>query len=278
MKNTAFITAFATRIVSAGDEGKIDKQQADETFAVLLLLLCPNFTVECVKSSKRIEPGTTQIGDTECLTDAHDVDLLMHQLNAKQLPNRLRQVVHQLQTNADTCDIIAFEAFYLPLLNRLIKRETTQSSLVDLYRPLFSRVLFRYIQRYVQIEPPAASLSCDPEGCGSCSDCRILDRFLIDPKLKSKDFPVSKQRRHHLHEMLNDTPHTHETDRSRGDTLVVQKKPSSGSERKHKEWRKRFVKAQAQIKSFDQRGLQNILGESYQPIIRLRGARRGEKT
>ena len=156
MKNTTFITAFATRIVSAGEEGKIDKQQADETFAVLLLSLCPNFMVECVRPSKRTEPGTTQIGDTECLTDAHDVNLLLHQLNVRNILNGLRQVVHQLQTNADTCDIIAFEAFYLPLLKHLIKRKTTQSNLLDLYRPLFTRVLVRYTQRYVQIEPPAA--------------------------------------------------------------------------------------------------------------------------
>ena len=76
--------------------------------------------------------------------------------------------------------------------------------------------------------------------------------------------------------MLNDTPHTHETDRSRGDTLAITK-ASTSSDRKHREWKKRFAKAQEQIMNFDQQGLQNILGESYQPIIQLRGARRGAK-
>lgn len=276
LKNTAFVTAFVTRLMSAYEEGKIDKQQASETYQVLLQSLCQNFLVECVKYSKRMEPGTTQLGDVECLTNADDVDLLMYQLNAKSILNELRQIIQQLLAEAKTCDTMAFEAFYLLLLKHLIKRINAQPNLLEIYRPFFSKVLSLYIHRYVQIEPPAANLSRDREGCGRCSDCHTLDKFLVDPKLKSKDFPVSKSRRHHLHEMLNDTRHTHETDRSRGDTLVVTK-ASSSSDRKHTEWKKRFARAQEQILSFDQKALQNILGEMYETIIRLRGARRGAK-
>ncbi|KAG7004618.1 hypothetical protein G7Y79_00024g055680 [Physcia stellaris] len=276
MKNTAFVTAFATRLMSAYEEGKIDKQQANETHQVLLQSLCQNFSVECVKYSKRMEPGTDQLGDVECLTNADDVDLLMYQLNAKDMLNGLLQIMKQLLAEAKTCDTMAFEAFYLLLLKHLITRINAQPNLLEIYRPLFSRVLSLYICRYVQIEPPAANLSRDREGCGRCSDCHTLDKFLVDPKLKSRDFPVSKSRRHHLHEMLNDTRHSHETDRYRGDTLVVTK-ASSSSDRKHTEWKKRFARAQEQIQSFDQKALQNVLGEMYETIVELRSARRGAK-
>lgn len=179
----------------------------------------------------------------------------------------------KLEREAASTELTVFEDFFLPLLRNLIQSQVPLSK--PGYQRLFRQVLLTYAQRYVQTEPASGDWACEPEGCG-CSDCDRLDRFLADPSLESKRFPVSKTRRHHLHCMLNDTEYSHETDRRGVETLVVTK-PASRSQAKYEQWKKRFFKARQEIKQLDQRVLQELLGEDYEYLTQLRAARRTAK-
>ncbi|KAF2140235.1 uncharacterized protein K452DRAFT_230811, partial [Aplosporella prunicola CBS 121167] len=92
------------------------------------------------------------------------------------------------------------------------------------YRAFYGSTVRTLVKRYTGLRPKKAvnwkRLRC---GCG-CSDCFKLDRFLTDPNERVCHFPVSKQRRYHLHLQLDGADCTHLTDR-RGSpqTLVVTK-------------------------------------------------------
>ena len=179
----------------------------------------------------------------------------------------------KLEKEAASTDLAAFEGFFLPLLRDLSQSQVPPSK--PGYRRLFREILLTYAKRYVQTEPAPGDWACEPEGCG-CSHCDRLDRFLADPSLESKRFPVSKSQRHHLHCMLNDTEYSHETDRRGVETLVVTK-PASRSQAKYTEWKTRFLKARGEIKQLDQRVLQELLGEDYDYLSQLSAARRNAK-
>lgn len=204
----------------------------------MLRVIADTFSVECRVSSKRPAPGTdTNSNPIECLMHGPDVDVLLHYLYTKDLTDQFMSVYVKLIHEASGCDLVAFDAFYFPLLSALIIRQTRQTGLLQKHKTLFRGILSLYIKRYVQVEPPAGSWARDPEGCGgSCHDCESLDKFLMDPTLISKRFAVSSNRRHHLHSMLNDTGHKHETERGRFETLVVTKRIDS-ADKKHEKWR-----------------------------------------
>jgi hypothetical protein len=70
----------------------------------------------------------------------------------------------------------------------------------------------------------AANISCD------CADCAELKKFLASPHENVRRFPISKQRRRHLHSMIDQhqCDVTHATQRtSQQDTLVCTKKTAS---------------------------------------------------
>ena len=267
----AFLVAFTTRLLTAAETGNAFAAAADQVCSEMLRVIADSFSVECRASSKRPAPGTALDSSLiECLMHGPDVDVLLHYHYTKGLNDQYMSVYVKLVYEASGCDLVAFDAFYFPLLSALIIRQTRHTGLRKIHRTLFPGVLSLYVKRYVQIEPSAGTWARNPEGCGrSCHDCESLDNFLMDPTLKSKRFPVPSSRRHHLHSMLNQTGHKHETERGRVETLVVTKRIGA-ADRKHEQWRQRFSAAQERINALDQEALKELLGEEYESMIQLR--------
>lgn len=266
------MVAFATAIMHAGQNGGLNNKNARELFLELARDIVPKFGVEIQKTTKRERSGRDNTKmSVQCLLDGNDTALFLHQIESESLRMEALEVIGKLEQEAASTELTAFGGFFLPLLGGLIRCQIPSSA--QRYQRLFREILLAYARRYVQVEPRSGDWARDPEGCG-CSDCNRLDRFLADPSLESKRFPVSKSKRHHLHCMLNDTEYTHETDRRGVETLVVTK-PASRSFAKYEQWKARFSKARQEIKILDQSVLRELLGDDYEYVSKLRATRRG---
>ena len=270
--STAFMVAFATAIMYAGQHGALNKNDARELFLELAREIVPKFGVEMKKTTKRERSGRDNSKlEVQCLLNGNDTALFLHQIESESLRTEALDVIGKLEEEAASTELTAFEGFFLPLLGALIRCQIPSSA--QRYQTLFREILLEYGRCYVQVEPRSGDWARDAEGCG-CSDCNRLDRFLADPSLESKRFPVSKSKRHHLHCMLNDTEYTHETERRGVETLVVTKPPSR-SFAKYEQWKARFSKARQEIKNLDQNVLRELLGDDYEYLSKLRATRRG---
>ncbi|KAL8800983.1 MAG: hypothetical protein Q9182_004775 [Xanthomendoza sp. 2 TL-2023] len=274
--NTAFLVALANRIFEAKKEKKIDEPQADVTFRELLDVVTPKFKVECRKSVKRSRPGAQQGSDpVECLLIAEHVDQLLHHLVDDIDSMHRKTIIDKLMSEAELCDLIAFETFYFPFLAKLLGRVKESHDRGPAHQQIVLKVLESYIQRYVQPEPlQTGNMTRSQQGCTRCADCKALDIFLLDPRLKTWRFPVSRSRRAHLHQMLEGTSNSHVTDRSGLETLVVTK-GADATTAKHNEWKKRCEIAKTQIRGLDQGNLRLLLGqEEYKHITQLRATKK----
>lgn len=210
-----------------------------------------------------------------CIMSADDVVTLLDILDRHDLETEALEVIGKLEAEAGVVDIVAFESFFLPLLEALIVRVRWTYEQVTRYERLVKTTLLMYARRFVQIEPQTGDWTNIPQGCG-CLDCHQLDLFLVDPSQQSIRFPVRSSSRAHLHQMLDRTDIRHVTDRTVVETLVVTK-PATPSMVKHQEWEKRFSKAEEQIKKLDQETLKQLLGVDYEYLTELRKSRRGRE-
>ena len=240
----------------------------------------PGFSVECRSVAKRgrsesdIPPSPVQ-----CLVGGSDVAVLLMLLDRPKTEVEALNLVKKMEAEAGIVDIVAFESFFLPLLEALIVLLPRASSeQFNRYKKLFRTTLLMYAMRFVQIEPQAGNWTNTPRGCGSsrCQDCPQLGHFLVNASQQSLRFPVSRNRRQHLHQRLDRTNIKHDTDRRGGDTLVVTKL-ASPSMAKHEQWQKRFSKAEEQIKKLNQRILKQLLEDDYEYLTELRNTRRGHE-
>ncbi len=270
--STAFMVAFATSIRGASQNGSLNEEETRRIFLQLAQDIVPKFQVEIRKTAKRENSDRNSTkAVARCLIDGNDTALFLHHLEKENMKTEALEVLGRLGKEAASIELTAFDNFFPQLLRSLLQLQIPLAE--QRYRNLFRKLLLAYATRYVQTEPPSGDWARRPEGCG-CADCDRLDRFLADPLLQSKKFSVSKNRRHHLHCMLNDTEYTHETDRRGIETLVVTK-PASHSLAKYEQWKVRFDKAKRKIRELDQGVLKELLGEDYEYLTRLSAARRG---
>ena len=193
----------------------------------------PRFSVECRSVTKRgrsesdIPPNPVQ-----CLVSADDVALLLVLLDRQKAETETLTLVRRLEIEAGKVDVVAFESFFLPLLETLIVKIPWTPDHVTCYKNLFRTTLLMYATRFVQIEPQVGDWTDKARGCGSqrCLDCPQLDHFLLNASQQSMRFRVSKNRRQHLHQMLEGTNIRHVTDRRGKETLVVMKLASVAKE------------------------------------------------
>ncbi|KAL8811889.1 MAG: hypothetical protein Q9200_001444 [Gallowayella weberi] len=251
-------------------------EKVKEGFKGLLDILTPRFKVECRKSVKRSRPsvqqGTTPV---ECLLIAEHVDQLLDHIVDDTGSMHLDTINGKIVSEAEMCDLVAFETFYFPLFAKLLSRVTESPDRGRTHQQIILKVLNSYIQRYVQPEPlQTGNMTRSQQGCRRCADCKALDSFLLDPRLKTWRFPVSRSRRAHLHQMLEGTSNSHVTDRSGLETLVGTKGTDAATV-KHDEWKKRCEIAKTQIRGLDQNNLRLLLGqEEYKNITQLRATRK----
>ena len=276
--STAFSIAFASRLFSAtGPEGIYP---ADNAFEPLLLEIINDtlltFSVECRSKTKRGNSDSDRPPNSvDCLTSADDVCTLLVQLDRRGHGSEASKMTNQLEAEASTVNPVAFESFFLPLLQALIETVEWTFERLTMYGNLFRTTLSLYARRFVQIEPEPDNWTTTRLGCG-CSLCRDLDDFLINPSQQSTRFPVANRARQHLHSRLQFTRISHVTDRRGVETLVVTK-PNTSSSVKHGQWQRRFEKAREHIRKLDPTVLKRLLGEEYKPLVRLRGTQRGDE-
>ena len=136
----------------------------------------------------------------------------------------------------------------------------------------FDEVLTQHQLRYVKKQPPSLRDWSRPRrqcfAGASCDDCWDLNMFLVSATQQVARFQLSKGRRQHIHEMLNQGfEGTHLTDRQT-ETLVVTKK-DRGKEG-YVAWFERCQTACDEIQKLDQALLKEILGaEKYEQISRF---------
>lgn len=275
-KFTAFSVAFVTRLLRDTDLERAYSVD-DAVFRELVTGFLPTFSVECRSVAKRgRSESDRQPSPVQCLMSAGDVAFLLVLLDRRDLEDEAVMLIAKLEAEAGTVDIIAFETFFLPLLEALIVWLQWTSERVARYRKLFRTTLLIYATRFVQIEPQAGNWTRPPLGC-HCLNCRQLDAFLVNPSQQSIKFPVGRGARQHLHQMLEGTNISHVTDRRGVETLVVTK-PLTATLAKHQQWEKRFFKAKGQIEKLDQKILRLLLdGDDYEYLTELRNTKRGHE-
>lgn len=277
-RSTAFSIAFVSRLLSAtGPEGAYS---ADDAFEPFLLEIVNDtlltFSVECRSVAKRGNSDSDSLPNlVDCLMSADDVCILLVQFDRRGHEFEVSNMISQLEAEAGTVDPVAYESFFLPLLQALTETVEWTFERLTIYGNLFRTTLSMYARRFVQIEPQPDSWTTTRLGCG-CSLCGELDDFLVNASQQSKKFPVARRQRQHLHQRLQFTRISHVTDRQGVENLVVTK-PHTPSLLKHEQWRKRFEKAQEQIRKLDPTVLKRLLGEDYKPLVRLRGTQRGDQ-
>lgn len=276
---------MGTNIAAARVAGDLDEAASQVAFRAILNLILTRFHIETRKSTKRTQAGmfkTTHEEISHCLLSGSDIGTLLHQLHVKNLADDRANLLDKLTRAADICDVSAFEAFYFPLFHTLQRQITATPTLEAIYAPLYHLVLTVFLQRYVQFEPPPGNLARPPAGCQGrmfngryrCPDCPELDAFLVDPRQKIWRFPVSKDRRQHLHNQLQRSGCSHESsDYGRCRSLVVTKGMDAASARQE-EWGIRCKKAQDLIHKLNQQVLKRLLGTEYDAIRHCQQMRR----
>ena len=248
----------------------------DDTFEVFLEWVhafLPTFSVECRSVAKRGRSDSDRTPDpVQCLMNANDTAALLVQLDGHGSELELLTLIRKLEAEAGRVDVVAFESFFLPLLKGLIVSLPWSLEREARYGSFFRTLLSMYVKRFVQRKPQAGNWTTTPRGCG-CSDCRQLDAFLANASQASMRFPVSSNRRQHLHQVLEGTDIKHVTDRRGVETLVVTKTASS-SLTKMQQWQERFAKAREQILKLDPKILKKVLRDDYRYLTELEDSNR----
>lgn len=135
-------------------------------------------------------------------------------------------------------------------------------------------ILNSYLSRYVQPEPPSATLTWtrNQVRCGkNCVDCQSLNAFLADPQRTVGRFPLGKMRRLHIHQQLEAycPSCTHMTERVGNPQTLVVTKTNTQAQMAHQAWQKRRSEAERNIKNLRPQGtLEEILGpDRYRQIL-----------
>lgn len=134
---------------------------------------------------------------------------------------------------------------------------------------MYLAVLGEYFNRYVGREPSRAKEFARRGVNCTCSDCRSLNAFLGDAARKVGNFPMSKQRRHHLHQKLDsaNVDCTHETMRAGNPHTLVVTKTFKQIESMRRDWELRRKKAREQFDLFDKNQLLSLLGADYAKVV-----------
>lgn len=263
----AVLTAFVSKLQADYSVEKLIEKGAKDELDSLVEDLCHGFALECQQTGIKRDRSGNETSSIEPLVGSEDVALLLHQLCQQE-----RWVLHQalldrLTPSLKSIPVEALSAFFIPLLMQLATQLRAHPGQIHRYRDLIYLIIRAYKVRYVQSKPANGNLACSPVGCDYCSDCRKLDAFLGSRTKEIERFSVGKAKRHHLHELLNDTRHSHETDRSTyPETLVVKKAPSK-AQRVFKAWEARCVEAERVLGAMDQDMLKQILTVHYESSV-----------
>ncbi|KAF6809483.1 2og-fe oxygenase superfamily protein, partial [Colletotrichum sojae] len=177
------------------------------------------------------------------------------------LPLALKLVGH-----APSMKSADFHTLWLPFLKHLIV--VLEAHNIPLSTTRYQQIAGAILEAYrdVCVGPrPKMEVSQGRTLRCACADCNDLDIFLAKPAEREIRFPVSKQRRHHLHLQIdgNRIDCSHVTDRAgRRQRLVVTKRRPN----EDMLWLERRKLAEEKFRELDQTKLGLLLGEDYPRI------------
>lgn len=262
--NFAAHVTFVAQVLTDDPDRVLADPGAESEFDWLLETVCRRFLPYYkLKGTKRDRTGN-EMSSTDCGIDPEHLAHLLHQLSRRQAWDFHSALLDRIALGIDTVPTPAFSTLFIPLLAKLADHFKSDPEHMSRYETFFQRIVRTFQTRCVQLKPTTGTWACDPEGCGRCKDCQKLDDFLRDPRRPVELFPVSKNRRMHLHQLLEDTGHSHETNRNtKPETLVVKKKIST-SQRVSQQWEARVTESEKLLRDMDQTVLQKLLGSNMQ--------------
>lgn len=172
---------------------------------------------------------------------------------------------------------LPFLVYLIPILTANAVTLTT-----PIYQPLYRSMLTHYIKTYVRKQPAQyASLVRPRVTCPDsfCFDCDDLNAFLSSPKQRVDRFKVNKERRKHIHQLLeyHKIDCTHVSERQGTPYTLVITKTFKQQEQQLREWKER--------KTFDEKKLRQLgrhrpltpelrvlLGDAYDRIMGVEDA------
>lgn len=272
--------AFIAHIQNLLNDASLAEKGARRGLHRLTEVTCRSYVVQCQQTGTKRDRSGAETSSMECLSSPNDVALLLHQLGDTGKWDLHDLLLNRLLLSAETVHTFAFPAFFLPLLETLVSRLQSCPKHISCYVDFFQIVLEYYRLRYIQPKPPGSDRAYSPEGCEDryCYDCDKLNQFLVDPVKEIERFLVDNRRRAHLHQQLNRTGHSHETDRSTYPETLVVKKRQSRSQKKFTEWQSRVAEAEKALEAMDGDVLKELLQEQYSEILDFEKVEKTHKT
>jgi hypothetical protein len=281
---TPMAMAFLTGLFDAGVSGEITESVTHTIFKDVISDLADQFSLQSLGQVSEVSKKwiTANSWESRLLSQAETVaapdydnskniaTLLCHCLSLG-LQSELDQIITKLVWEVAKAPISLFEVIYLPFLKALIDmlQEKSLSAQGSPFQRLFQMTLGTYVIKYVQTEPvPPKDWTRPPTGC-SCGDCQVLNAFLRAPDRQIGRFAVNKQRRAHLHQQINGTGMTHETERRGSPQTLVVTKNLAQHHAAHKAWAQRCNVARKQIQNLGVEALKEFLSEIYGPVMSL---------
>lgn len=276
--------AFLAELFDAGVSGEIPESVTHTIFKDVISDLADQFSLQSLDQAPKVSKRLMTVGSWETrhfsqtrTVAAPDYDnskniatLLCHSLSLG-LETELDQIITKLVSEVAKAPVNLFEVIYLPFLKALIDklREKSLSTQDSPFQRLFQMTLGTYVIQYVQPEPVPPKDWTRPSVSCRCSDCQALNAFLRAPDRQVGRFAVNKQRRAHLHQRIDSSGMTHETERRGSPQTLVVTKNLAQHHAAHKAWAQRCNVARNHIQNLGMEAVKEFLSEMYGPVMSL---------
>lgn len=284
VSNTTFSTSFLINLFKAEQEGLVQEGVTRNIYRDVLNDLIPIFKLEIITPSTKRQQYSYMMYDRAdrevklpSLMEGNDLACLIDHCRSMGLIVEQESILGKLLSGANTVDVSAFGTLLIPFLTHLLKllnldKTSTHDPVIRFF---FQRTIDTYVRRYVNLESSKPSDWSQPRRGCDCADDRELDIFLIDPKQKVGRFAVNKKRRGHLHDRLNSTECTHETERRGSPQTLVVTKTHGAWQKTHRVWQQRCKTASQIFYAMGLQALENLLGERYGELVGLEAVKLG---
>lgn len=273
--------AFLTGLFKAGVAGEVPEDVTQTIFHDIITDLADSFTLSFLSAS--LEKGNKKSRSVFVLTSSTAPEPLIDHLNSHtvaellllcqrlQFHMELESIVAKLVLEARTAPLDLFPNMYLPFLKILLQLLEGQNITIgdSPFPRLFQQILSKYLVRFVRLEPlPPKDWKRPTVNC-ACQDCQSLNRFLASPVEMVGRFAVNKKRRQHLHNQLNGTGCTHETERHGSPQTLVVTKNQKLYLVAHNDWSMRHGVANKHLQELRKDTMKDLLADMYEPIMSL---------
>jgi hypothetical protein len=209
-------------------------------------------------------------GESPTVNPAHLGQVLCVILNDQYLVGQAEYAMTMLNTLVSRIDNIAsheFKSMVLPLIKILAHPDVAIEKHCE-PREVFPVLAMRAASQFIgkrPAEPQNWSKNAKYDTC--CPDCRSLQIFLNDPTKQVAGFSVGKQRRMHLHRILDRYDVKHQTQRSGNPQTLVVTKTRNGWSKGVAAYEEKKTEAAQLVAGLDQEGhLSRVMGEPWQQV------------